>query len=424
MSSFTAIDLSQLPAPSVVEPLDYEQILGAMLADLKTRDPSFTALVESDPAYKILEVAAYRELLIRQRVNDAGRSVMLAYAHGSDLDHLGALMGVVRLEDDGEERKAAAAIITRGYYISGITQVFREATFSGYIRRRQAGALPPIEIQFVLLADPTPTGPYDSFGVTVSLVGSKIILEGYPSQSGNFTPNHVKDAIEAHTEANALVEVIVEGFGTVPLYYAHLEDQTIRLLGGRDATDPFTEDDTSFRRRIQLAPEAFSVAGPQGAYVFHALSTDVEVLDAYASSPDPGEVLVTIMSRYDTGLASTGLCNAVAEHLSSDDIRPLTDQVTVQSVAVVNYSVVANIYTYPGPDPAPILEAAQNALARYIESVRRIGKDVARSGIFSALHQPGVQRVELTTPSANVSIDNTKVSHCTGITLTLAGADE
>lgn len=424
MSSFTAIDLSQLPAPSVVEPLDYEQILGAMLADLKARDPSFDALVESDPAYKILEVAAYRELLIRQRVNDAGRSVMLAYATGSDLDHLGALMGVSRLVDDGEERKAEVAIITRGYYIQGITQVFREATLSGYIRRREAGALAPLEVQFVRIPDPSPTGPYDSWHVTVSVVGSKIILEGFPSQSGEFNPNNVKAAIEANAEANALVEVIVLGFGTVPLYYSHLENQTMRLLGGRDATDPFTEDDPAFRRRIQLAPEAFSVAGPQGAYVFHALSTDVEVLDAHASSPDPGEVLVTIMSRFDNGVASVGLCNAVEQHLSSDDIRPLTDQVTVQSVTVVNYSVVASIYTYPGPDPAPILQAAQNALASYIESVRRIGRDVARSGIFSALHQAGVQRVDLTTPSANVSINNTQVSHCTGITLTLAGADE
>lgn len=94
------IDLSQIAAPKVVESLNYETILGEMLADLRTRDPIFDALVESDPAYKILEVCAYRELLIRQRVNDAARSVMLAYATGSDLDHLAALYGVARLVVD------------------------------------------------------------------------------------------------------------------------------------------------------------------------------------------------------------------------------------------------------------------------------------------------------------------------------------
>ena len=75
--SFTAIDLSTLPAPHVVEPIDYQTILSAMIADLQARDPAFTALVESDPAWKIIEVCAYREMLLRQRVNDAARAVIL-----------------------------------------------------------------------------------------------------------------------------------------------------------------------------------------------------------------------------------------------------------------------------------------------------------------------------------------------------------
>ena len=78
-NAFSQIDLSRLAAPDVVEALDFEAILAEMLADLRGRDSAFTALTEADPAYKILEVAAYRELLIRQRINEAARSVMLAY---------------------------------------------------------------------------------------------------------------------------------------------------------------------------------------------------------------------------------------------------------------------------------------------------------------------------------------------------------
>ena len=77
---FTSVDLSQLPPPDVVETLDFETILAEMLADLRARDAVFDALVESDPAYKILEAAAYRETLIRQRVNEAARAVMLPSA--------------------------------------------------------------------------------------------------------------------------------------------------------------------------------------------------------------------------------------------------------------------------------------------------------------------------------------------------------
>jgi phage-related baseplate assembly protein len=96
-NTFTAVDLSQLAPPNVVEPLDFETIFADMLADLQLRDTTFTALVESDPAFKILQVAAYRELLLRQRINDAGQAVMLAYAIGADLDHIAARYDVERL---------------------------------------------------------------------------------------------------------------------------------------------------------------------------------------------------------------------------------------------------------------------------------------------------------------------------------------
>lgn len=97
MRRHSAIDLSSLPAPRVVEPLDFATIKGQMVADLVARDPAFSALLESDPAVKVLEVAAYRELLLRQRINDAARSTMVAHAVGGDLDNLAALLGVVRL---------------------------------------------------------------------------------------------------------------------------------------------------------------------------------------------------------------------------------------------------------------------------------------------------------------------------------------
>src|SRR5688572_21280727 len=79
MSTFTAVDLSRLPAPAVVEQLDFEVIFSAMLADLRARDPQFTAITESDPAYKLLQVCAYREMIVRQRCNEACRAIMLAY---------------------------------------------------------------------------------------------------------------------------------------------------------------------------------------------------------------------------------------------------------------------------------------------------------------------------------------------------------
>lgn len=108
-----SINLLNVPAPNVVETLSFETIFSAMLADLQARDPAFTALVASDPAWKILEVCSYRELLIRQRVNDATKSVMLAYATGSDLEQIGANFGVVRktlIEGNAQVNPAIVAV--------------------------------------------------------------------------------------------------------------------------------------------------------------------------------------------------------------------------------------------------------------------------------------------------------------------------
>lgn len=97
----SAIDLSRLPAPRVVELLQYEAILAARLANLAGRLEGYDALLESDPAVKLQETDAYRELLTLAAINDRAAAVMLAFARGSDLDHIGALfsgLGLARLE--------------------------------------------------------------------------------------------------------------------------------------------------------------------------------------------------------------------------------------------------------------------------------------------------------------------------------------
>jgi phage-related baseplate assembly protein len=92
-----SINLSQLPKPEVIEELAFETVLSEMLADFQDRYGAFDAPVESDPAYKLLESAAYRETLLRGRINDAARAVLLAFSQKADLEHLAALQNVERL---------------------------------------------------------------------------------------------------------------------------------------------------------------------------------------------------------------------------------------------------------------------------------------------------------------------------------------
>lgn len=94
---------------NIVEKLSYEEIFSRMKEELVKRDASFTGLVESDPAMKVLEVAAWRELLLRERINEAVKSNLLKFATGEDLDNLAEFYGVER-----EKKKKRMKDLERG----------------------------------------------------------------------------------------------------------------------------------------------------------------------------------------------------------------------------------------------------------------------------------------------------------------------
>ena len=102
--SYTAINLSSLPAPEVVETLDYETILQEHIDEFLRLYPDYTtADLESDMVKGIFEVDALRELNLRQRLNDSAKQGLLAYSTGTNLDHIAALYGVTRgIVDPGD----------------------------------------------------------------------------------------------------------------------------------------------------------------------------------------------------------------------------------------------------------------------------------------------------------------------------------
>lgn len=296
----TPIDLARLPVPSVIEVIDFETIYADRKARLISLYPAdqqaevaATLQLESEPMAILLQENAFREVVLRQRINDAARAVMLAYAQGADLDNLAALLDVERL---------------------------------------------------------------------------------------TITPADAENNIAA-----------------------------------------VMESDADLRKRVQLAPEGFSVAGPEGAYISASLKADGRVLDAAVKSPTPGAVLVTVLSRVGDGTAPGDLIAAVAASLNAEDVRPLTDAVTVQTAQIVGYQVQATVYTFPGPDSAVVLAAARTQLDAYVADCHRLGREVVISGIHAALHVAGVERVVLALPAADIHVTDTQAPYCTGIAITYGG---
>ena len=99
-----SIDFSLLSPPQIIEELNFEAVLAerkSALIDKYDGDEQLQIIAtlerESEPLTKLLEENAYRELILRQRINQAARAVLLAFASGSDLDHVAANFNTQRL---------------------------------------------------------------------------------------------------------------------------------------------------------------------------------------------------------------------------------------------------------------------------------------------------------------------------------------
>ena len=91
MSTTTSsIDLSLLPPPQAVEQISFEAIYEELMASFLVAAPDYQTTSEADMVPKVLQICAYREMMLRQRENTKTKALMLAFAEGADLDHIGA----------------------------------------------------------------------------------------------------------------------------------------------------------------------------------------------------------------------------------------------------------------------------------------------------------------------------------------------
>ncbi|MCU0121314.1 baseplate J/gp47 family protein [Pseudomonas sp. B2M1-30] len=292
----TLVDLSELPAPDVLEPLDFEEVYSEALDVFRGHmGDNWTASLESDPVTKLLEVGSYIKLGNRARVNDAAKAQLLAYAVGADLDHLAANVNLKRL--------------------------------------------------VIQPADPLAVPPVD------------VVMESH-------------DAL---------------------------------------------------RERVQLAYEGLTTAGPRNSYILHARNASALVADATAESPSPACVDVTVLGLEGDGTASPDLLSLVATAVNDDDVRPVGDRVTVRGAQILRYRIDAVLHMKgAGPENDAALVEAKKRLAAWINPRRRLGVEVARSGVDAQLHVAGVARVELM-GWQDLKPTKAQAAYCTDYTVVLGG---
>lgn len=95
----------------ILEKLDYEVINSRLQADFIAKMPANeqqnwqnTLMLESEPITKLIELIAYLEIILRNRVNEAAKANLLSFAKDSDLDRLAEFYGVVRADGEDDAR--------------------------------------------------------------------------------------------------------------------------------------------------------------------------------------------------------------------------------------------------------------------------------------------------------------------------------
>lgn len=157
--------------------------------------------------------------------------------------------------------------------------------------------------------------------------------------------------------------------------------------------DPVYELDEEYMRRIQLAPESWSVAGPEGAYVFWGMLPETSY-DILAQSPEPCDAVIAVLGREGNGAATaTDIANVDAA-IDQYSRVPFTDRITINSARIVERDWTGTLYVKRGADPQVVLTQAQKQAAAYVSYLKYIGRSAHAVGAYGALNVPGVERTD------------------------------
>lgn len=190
---------------------------------------------------------------------------------------------------------------------------------------------------------------------------------------------------------------------TVDIYDYYSGCANITASGG--GADRATDDE--YYALMRASMDSYSCAGSRGGYIYHAMQVSTEIADVAAVSPAPGTVKLYVLMQ-DGKIAGDEVKAAVLAACSAEDVRPLTDLVTVEDPAVVDYNIA---FTYYVPDNASVsgqelAAAVQAAADRYAAwQCAKLGRDINPSYLIGLLMQTGIKRVDLTAPVFTVLRD-------------------
>ena len=340
-----------------------------------------TTLQPGDPVRLFLESLAYLISVQNGLIDLAGKQNLLAYARGGHLDHLGAPMGVVRIQPQPARTTVRFGLDEALSFDVPIPAGTRVTTQSG--------------------------------GVMFATLNDTVIPAG---ELG------VKAAVKA-TEAGAAGNGLVPGQIcrlVDPIPYVTSVENVDTTLSGCDE-----ETDERFRERIRMAPESFSVAGPDKAYEARVKSVSGDITAVSVTSPTPGVVDIRFVLT-DGELPDEAMIEEVENALTPKDVRPLTDKVMVGPPDTVDYALAGKWFL--SSSDTTLLASITKAVDAAVEGYRlwqrsKPGRDINPDELVARIRNAGAKRVELSTPVFKRLIE-TQIARETSVSMTFGGVED
>lgn len=344
-----ATDFSHLPEVEFVE-RDTEKVVASVITIYEGLTKQ--VLYPGDPVRLFLYTLAARIAQQNVIIDDTGKQNLLRYARGGFLDHIGAMLDVTRLKASPAvtvERFSIAEAVDYAVLIPQGTRVTADASL--FFATTETSLIPA--------------------GQTFVDVPVQCLASG--AAGNGFVAGQI----------NRLVDPLA-----VVVTVANVET----TAGGADV-----EGDDALRHRIHLAPEKFTVAGSELAYVYWALSAHPGIADVTATSPLPGDVKLYVVLTGGIIPDPTGPeITAVLEATSGKKVRPLTDRVAVLPAEAypLDYQFDYYVTSLQAGYAAAIDVKVREAAAAYEAWQHgRIGRDIVPDELIRLCRAAGAKRI-------------------------------
>lgn len=366
--------IKSLPDISFIDNKDIDQVRQEMVADYESfisEATGQTVTLERSSVHRMeLYAAAAQIYQAMQYIDRQGKQSILKYSYSDFLDNLAIFKGVTR-------NPATPATTTLRFTLSAV--------------RDTATGIPQ--------------------GTRVSTAGATYFATDVYAEipAGSTAVDVPATCTVAGTDGNGFaageLATIVD-----PIPYVASVTNTTATEGGAEI-----ESDDDLAERVFLAPGAYSTAGPEDGYLYHAKAYSAAIGDVVATSNQAAGTVDIVFIMADGSTPGEEMIEGLEGYLQGKTIRPMTDLVRVAAPQEVTYTINLTYYINRSDSAkaVTIQAAVAKAVADYQTWQRAIGRDINPSQLVRMVMDAGAKRVTVTAPTYT-AVDATKVSALQG----------